>query len=135
MDSSVLLICAGKFGSVPRTLNVIEASVYPRLRADTGLRSAYVLVTATSSTRRSGLEPTSTRVTSLEEIDYIDVFDFFNVPKVNDSPLAQAQTRVYSTGSPDPSVEAVAGGIGQQTMGMATGGMTGLNPGSDWMGY
>ncbi|RKU49158.1 hypothetical protein DL546_008426 [Coniochaeta pulveracea] len=98
-------------------------------------RSAYALVTTTASTRRSGLEPTSTRVTSLEEIDYIDVFDFFNVPKVKDSPIAQAQTRVYSTGPPDPSVEAVAGGIGHQAMGMTGGNMTGLTSGPEWMGY
>lgn len=135
MDLSAFLTCAGEFSPVSGTLDS-EMSFCPGMRANLDPhRSAYALVTTTASTRRSGLEPTSTRVTSLEEIDYIDVFDFFNVPKVKDSPIAQAQTRVYSTGPPDPSVEAVAGGIGHQAMGMTGGNMTGLTSGPEWMGY
>jgi hypothetical protein len=86
-------------------------------------------VTATASTRRSGLEPTATRVTSLEEIDYIDVFDFFNVPKIREPPPTQMRA-FGGSGPPVSSVEAVAGGISQQALGM-----TGHNPEADWLGY
>ncbi|KAH7143459.1 fungal-specific transcription factor domain-containing protein [Dactylonectria macrodidyma] len=48
-------------------------------------RSAYDLVTLTSATRQSGIQQTSTQVTSLSELDNIDVFDFFNCPKVLES--------------------------------------------------
>ncbi|KAM5344224.1 hypothetical protein ACJ41O_012761 [Fusarium nematophilum] len=47
-------------------------------------RSAFDLVTLTSTARHSSLEQTSTQVTSLSELDNIDVFDFFNYPRVSD---------------------------------------------------
>lgn len=79
-------------------------------------------MTLTSSTRRSGTEPTSTQVTSLNELDYLDVFDFFNYPKVavpaalamsnnsnHQTNLGHAQTlsglpgeTVRNNGMPDP---------------------------------
>jgi hypothetical protein len=45
-------------------------------------RAAFDLASLTLSTRMSGLEPTVTRMASLEELDYLDVFEFFNVPKI-----------------------------------------------------
>ena len=42
-------------------------------------------MTLTSSVRQTGLDPTSAQATSLSEIDSIDVFDFFNYPKVAES--------------------------------------------------
>lgn len=81
-------------------------------------------MTLTASTRRSGLEPTATRVTSLDEIDYVDVFDFFNVPKTVDS----TPRPIAVFGNATSSVEAV-GGVGQA---MA---LTGLNSEADWLGY
>lgn len=48
-------------------------------------RSAHDLVGLTTSTRRSGLEETSSQPVSQSELDNIDVFDFFNYPKVVES--------------------------------------------------
>ncbi|KAK5996797.1 hypothetical protein PT974_02140 [Cladobotryum mycophilum] len=45
-------------------------------------RNAHDLATLTSSTRQSGVETTSIQATSLSELDNIDVFDFFNYPKL-----------------------------------------------------
>lgn len=47
-------------------------------------RSACELVYTASTTRRSGLDETCSRTVSIDELDTIDVFDFFNYPKVND---------------------------------------------------
>lgn len=63
-------------------------------------RNAHDLVTLTSSTRRSGTEPTSTQVTSLNELDYLDVFDFFNYPKLappKTSASADSQSNLLPT--------------------------------------
>ncbi|RTE75584.1 hypothetical protein BHE90_009940 [Fusarium euwallaceae] len=56
-------------------------------------RSAYDLVTLTSTARHSSLEPTSTQVTSLSELDNIDVFDFFNYPRVSNQSTANLVIR------------------------------------------
>lgn len=39
------------------------------------------MVAKTSQTRRSGVDHTSTMVASLNDVDDIDVFDFFNLPR------------------------------------------------------
>lgn len=36
------------------------------------------------STRLSALEPTSTRISSANELDYLEIFDFFNYPRSAD---------------------------------------------------
>ncbi|KAL7936522.1 fungal-specific transcription factor domain-containing protein [Trichoderma chlorosporum] len=81
-------------------------------------RSAHDLATLTSSTRQSGSEPTSTQVTSLSELDNIDIFDFFNYPK-----LLEPRT-----------------GNGQAWQTQGVNGLTGESmrmpdPESDWLGY
>lgn len=81
-------------------------------------RSAHDLATLTSSTRQSGAEPTSTQVTSLSELDNIDIFDFFNYPK-----LSEPRT-----------------GNGQAWQTQGVNGLTGESmrmpdPESDWLGY
>ncbi|KAH8902125.1 hypothetical protein BR93DRAFT_941870 [Coniochaeta sp. PMI_546] len=88
-------------------------------------RSAYALVTLTSSTRRSGLDPTTTRIATQEDIDYIDIFDFFNVPKMMEAP--PRQVGVFGTAT--SSVEAVGG------MGQSIGMNSAINPEADWLGY
>ncbi|GJC83557.1 hypothetical protein ColTof4_08977 [Colletotrichum tofieldiae] len=87
-------------------------------------RSAHDLVTLTSSTRRSGLEPTSTQVTSLSELDNIDVFDFFNYPKMLEpTRAASGQTNLLQS-------QAMSG-LGGDSMRS-----TGLpDPESDWLGF
>ncbi|KAI9152002.1 Quinic acid utilization activator [Paramyrothecium foliicola] len=45
-------------------------------------KSAYNLVSLTSSTRQSGTEQTSIQTATLSELDNIDIFEFFNFPKV-----------------------------------------------------
>ncbi|KFA65842.1 hypothetical protein S40285_04647 [Stachybotrys chlorohalonatus IBT 40285] len=59
-------------------------------------KSAYELVTLTSSTRQSGLEQTSSQTATMSEIDSMDVFDFFNYPKVAEPVLnsSNAQTNL-----------------------------------------
>ncbi|KKY23419.1 putative c6 transcription factor [Phaeomoniella chlamydospora] len=47
-------------------------------------KCSYDLSRLASSKRRTVLEPQSTRVTTLNELEYIDVFDFFNYPRVPD---------------------------------------------------
>ncbi|PON23435.1 hypothetical protein TGAM01_v207669 [Trichoderma gamsii] len=81
-------------------------------------RSAHDLAILTSSTRESGAEPTSTQVTSLSELDNIDIFDFFNYPK-----LSEPRT-----------------GNGQAWQTQGVNGLTGESmrmpdPESDWLGY
>ncbi|KAB5583217.1 hypothetical protein GE09DRAFT_947693 [Coniochaeta sp. 2T2.1] len=89
-------------------------------------RAAYSLVTLTSTTRRSGLDPMTTRMTTQEDIDYIDIFDFFNVPKMMEAP--PRQMGVFGTAT--SSVEAVAG-MGGQAIGLNGA----INPEADWLGY
>lgn len=83
------------------------------------------MVTLTSSTRRSGLEPTSTQVTSLSELDNIDVFDFFNYPKMSDP-----QTRATNGQTNILQAQAMSG-LGGDPMRC-----TGVpDPESDWLGF
>ncbi|CAG9988543.1 unnamed protein product [Clonostachys byssicola] len=56
-------------------------------------KSAYDLVQLTTQTRRSGLESTSTQNTSLSELDNIDVFDFFNLPRVSNSTIGSTDNQ------------------------------------------
>ncbi|KAH7174343.1 fungal-specific transcription factor domain-containing protein [Fusarium flagelliforme] len=81
-------------------------------------RSAYDLVTLTSTARHSGLEATSTQATSLSELDNIDVFEFFNYPRASSSSNAQSQLQLQpirtqesrSNGAPDPEADWLAFG-------------------------
>ncbi|KAF5234244.1 hypothetical protein FANTH_12204 [Fusarium anthophilum] len=80
-------------------------------------RSAYDLVTLTSTARHSGLEPTSTQATSLSELDSIDVFEFFNCPRVSASSSSQSQLQLQpmreptrNNGVPDPEADWLAFG-------------------------
>ncbi|KAI3534343.1 hypothetical protein CSPX01_12112 [Colletotrichum filicis] len=88
-------------------------------------KSAHDLVTLTSSTRRSGMEPTSTQVTSLSELDNIDVFDFFNYPKMSEpsSRATNGQTNLLQ-----PQVMSGLGGDSMRTTGVP-------DPESDWLGF
>ncbi|KAL7802940.1 fungal-specific transcription factor domain-containing protein [Trichoderma afarasin] len=45
---------------------------------------AHELSMLSSSTRLSALEPTSTRISSANELDYLEIFDFFNYPRSAD---------------------------------------------------
>ncbi|KAI1039727.1 hypothetical protein LB505_012067 [Fusarium chuoi] len=80
-------------------------------------RSAYDLVILTSTARHSGLEPTSTQATSLSELDSIDVFEFFNCPRVSASSSSQSQLQLQpmreqtrNNGVPDPEADWLAFG-------------------------
>ncbi|KAF4450793.1 hypothetical protein F53441_6125 [Fusarium austroafricanum] len=81
-------------------------------------RSAYDLVTLTSTARHSGLEPTSTQATSLGELDSIDVFEFFNYPRVSTTSSTQSQLQLQpmrteptrNNGAPDPEADWLAFG-------------------------
>ncbi|TEA12396.1 putative transcriptional regulatory protein [Colletotrichum sidae] len=85
-------------------------------------KSAHDLVTLTCSTRRSGLEQTSTQVTSLSELDNIDVFDFFNYPKMSEPRTINGQTNILQT-------QAMSGLNGDSMR------STGVpDPESDWLG-
>ncbi|KAL6863540.1 fungal-specific transcription factor domain-containing protein [Trichoderma novae-zelandiae] len=81
-------------------------------------RSAHDLATLTSSTRQSGSEPTSTQVTSLSELDNIDIFDFFNYPKLLEPRTSNGQAW---------QVQGVNGLTGES--------MRMPDPESDWLGY
>lgn len=83
-------------------------------------RSAHDLVTLTESSRQSGVEQTSTQITSLNELDNIDVFDFFNFPKVSEP----AGRPGNGPSSQSPQVQQQ----GDQPMRMP-------DPESDWLGY
>ncbi|KAH8680540.1 hypothetical protein BX600DRAFT_490920 [Xylariales sp. PMI_506] len=51
-------------------------------------RSAYELEAISHSTRFSNLAPTSTRIMSTNELDDLEVFDFFNYPRLTRASLA-----------------------------------------------
>ncbi|KAF5020324.1 hypothetical protein F66182_7655 [Fusarium sp. NRRL 66182] len=83
--------------------------------------SAYDLVTLTSTARHSSLEPTSTQATSLSELDNIDVFEFFNYPRVFTNSGSQSQLQsvrapamgaesTRNNGVPDPEADWLAYG-------------------------
>ncbi|EEY19694.1 conserved hypothetical protein [Verticillium alfalfae VaMs.102] len=90
-------------------------------------KSAHDLVTLTSTTRRSGAEPTSTQITSLSELDYLDVFDFFNYPKVAQPGITipNSQTNLIHS----QALKAM-GGAGEP---IRNNGMP--DPESDWLGF
>ncbi|KAL2755271.1 hypothetical protein ACRALDRAFT_2041675 [Sodiomyces alcalophilus JCM 7366] len=81
-------------------------------------KSAHDLVTLTASTRNSGAEPTSTQPTSLSELDALDVFEFFNYPKVAEPASVASQTYI---------------GIGREPACDATSGLPDAE--SDWLGH
>ncbi|KAL5093433.1 fungal-specific transcription factor domain-containing protein [Trichoderma afarasin] len=81
-------------------------------------RSAHDLATLTSSSRLSGSEPTSTQVTSLSELDNIDIFDFFNYPKLLEPRSTNGQA--WQTQG--------VNGLTGESMRMP-------DPESDWLGY
>ncbi|KAK2008432.1 hypothetical protein LZ32DRAFT_685288 [Colletotrichum eremochloae] len=88
-------------------------------------KSAHDLVTLTSATRRSGLEPTSTQVTSLSELDNIDVFDFFNYPKMSEpTRAANGHTNLLQP----QAMSGLGGGDSMRTTGLP-------DPESDWLGF
>jgi hypothetical protein len=86
-------------------------------------RSSYDLVSLTSSTRQSGIEQTSIQTATLSELDNIDVFDFFNFPKVAEpasrNPNGQHQAPYQLAG------------IGSE----ASGGNGMPDPETDWLRY
>ncbi|RGP77179.1 zn ii 2cys6 transcriptional activator [Fusarium longipes] len=72
-------------------------------------RSAYDLVTLTSTARHSGLEATSTQATSLSELDNIDVFEFFNYPRASPNSIAQSQLQLQPMRTQAPGPESGRG--------------------------
>lgn len=70
------------------------------------------------------MEQTSTQITSLSELDNIDVFDFFNYPHISEPPrMSPGQSRMSQ--SPHQ----------QGPGGSATEAMRMPDPESDWLGY
>ncbi|KAM3554685.1 hypothetical protein ARSEF4850_006347 [Beauveria asiatica] len=80
-------------------------------------QNAHGLVTLAGSTRLTGIEPTSTHITSLSELDNIDVFDFFNYPKISDTVRRAISGQLQS----------------QNTANSETAGLP--DPESDWLGF
>ncbi|KAF7563678.1 hypothetical protein G7046_g462 [Stylonectria norvegica] len=89
-------------------------------------RSAHDLVTLTSATRQSGLDPTSTQVTSLSELDNIDVFDFFNYPKILDPASMTSREQLHLVRFQP--INEVGGGDSTRPNGVP-------DPESDWLAY
>ncbi|KFG81303.1 C6 transcription factor [Metarhizium anisopliae] len=88
-------------------------------------KSAHDLVNLTSSTRRTGLDKTSSHSVALSELDNIDVFDFFNYPKIPslDFTNQNGQAEIYHVHG------LVKMGSDQTRDGAAP------DPDSDWLGY
>jgi hypothetical protein len=86
-------------------------------------KSSYDLVSLTSSTRESGVEHTSIQTATLSELDNIDVFDFFNFPKV-------AEPAARSMGGQHQTPYHLAG-MGNE----AVGGNGMPDPETDWLRY
>ncbi|TWU72463.1 hypothetical protein ED733_004112 [Metarhizium rileyi] len=88
-------------------------------------KRAHDLVILTSSTRRTGLDETASRTVALNELDNIDVFDFFNYPIIPslDSSDRNSQAQIHHL----PGL--VNMGSDQSRAGAAP------DPGSDWLGY
>jgi hypothetical protein len=94
-------------------------------------RSAYDLVRLTSSTRRSGLDETSSQSVSASELDSIDVFDFFNYFKVAEPrPRSMAAA---AGGGQTSSLLQPRPGFGPDVM--RNGGAAVPDPEVDWLGY
>lgn len=83
------------------------------------------MVNLTSSTRRTGLDKTSSHSVALSELDNIDVFDFFNYPKIPslDFTNQNGQAEIYH-------VHGLVKMGGDQTRDGAA-----PDPDSDWLGY
>lgn len=82
-------------------------------------------MTLTESTRQTGIEQTSTQITSLSELDNIDIFDFFNYPKVSEAarvPTGQSRMSQSPQQQQGPAVN-VAEPVRMP------------DPESDWLGY
>ncbi|KAH8711647.1 putative transcriptional regulatory protein [Beauveria bassiana] len=80
-------------------------------------QSAHGLVTLAGSTRLTGIEPTSTHITSLSELDNIDVFDFFNYPKISDAVRRALSGQLQSQNTADSETPRLP------------------DPESDWLGF
>ncbi|KAI5465045.1 fungal-specific transcription factor domain-containing protein [Mariannaea sp. PMI_226] len=91
-------------------------------------RSAYDLVTLTGTTRRSGVELTSTQVTSLSELDNIDVFDFFNYPKVAKTASAASDGQINTLPTPTQPPTELNSNDATRISGV-------LNLEPDWLGF
>ncbi|KAH6950295.1 hypothetical protein BKA56DRAFT_506579 [Ilyonectria sp. MPI-CAGE-AT-0026] len=63
---------------------------------------AYKVVTTSESTRLSTLEPTWTRETSSDERNYVDVFDFFNYPRLKRAATITPHSLRYDSGDRPP---------------------------------
>ncbi|KAF4122070.1 Fungal specific transcription factor domain [Geosmithia morbida] len=94
-------------------------------------KRAQEMVAKTSQTRRSGIDQTSTMVASLDDVDDIDVFDFFNLPRASygeNSDAAQARSLLVPAGT---SVTNDANGSS-----VVNGGAAGLpDPEVDWLRF
>ncbi|PNY26689.1 transcriptional regulatory protein [Tolypocladium capitatum] len=87
-------------------------------------KSAYDLVNLTASPRRSGLEEASSQSLSPGELDSIDVFDFFNYPKVPEpgSRAPNGQTSILQR----QGMQGVGGDMRDNAV---------PDPEHDWLGY
>lgn len=83
-------------------------------------------MTLTSATRQSGVQQTSTQVTSLSELDNIDVFDFFNCPKVLESVSIASGGHINIL--PTRSMNELSGDVTRAATTVA-------NLESDWLGF
>lgn len=82
-------------------------------------RTAHHLASLASRKPRSVLDPASTRPTSTNELEYLDVFDWFNYPRMH-----LERQHQYT----NPQAES-----NQYTGGMTSGIFTAPNPESDWL--
>lgn len=91
-------------------------------------RSAYDLVHLTSSTRQSGREETVSQSVSLNELDDIDVFDFFNYPKTPELELGSRISNVTMSILHPHGLAGVEADAIRKNNAVP-------DPGSDWLGY
>ncbi|KHN96570.1 C6 transcription factor [Metarhizium album ARSEF 1941] len=120
----------GQYWEVANTYARILARVVRRERQGVasfgGMRkSAHNLVNLTAATRQTGLDKTSSHPVALNELDNIDVFDFFNFPKILslESTSQNGQTEVYH----------VQGLVNMGSDASRDGAAP--DPESDWLGY
>lgn len=88
-------------------------------------KKAHEIVKLTSAIRSSGLDETASQSVSLGELDHIDVFDFFNYPKV---PFADPGSQSSQEGISQPQ-GLVNMGSDRSRDGAAP------DPEADWLGY
>lgn len=65
-------------------------------------RVACEIVDLAARQRRSTLESTTTRLTTSRELDYVDIFDFFNYPRVASLPVAPSPYMAIDKGTATP---------------------------------